>query len=183
MYTNPKLSQLKKFLKKRDADIGFKEVKFLFELVGEKAEVIESARKIYRAWYLKRYKKQHRNTHPECVTFFSEFEKTIIENAAEKHRMSKPEFVKKAAIAYINQQYLLPNEEKINAIEQYLAGLASEFSFHAELYPGAIGSYLQTLQKRFTELEEKFSKIIREPKKSAPSILTPESVRQGVLLS
>lgn len=178
---NPKIIQLKKFLDKRKNKITFKEVRFLFELIDEKEEVVEKARKIFRTWYMRQYKKKRRRTHPECVVFFSEFEDFTISETAEKHQMNKPEFVRKAAIAYINQKYLLPNEQLISSVESLLSILASEFSFYADQYPGAIGTYLSKLEERFYEIEGKFSQLLREPKKVEAPIYSSVPIRQEIL--
>jgi hypothetical protein len=94
---------------------------------GDEA-AIKQAKKAYRKIYFTRYKQHKRKSHPEFTVSLSkengDYQK--IKTAAKEHKLSLPAFLKKATLAYLNEKYLIPDEEQLENIEILLSECLNE---------------------------------------------------------
>ncbi|CAN5355283.1 hypothetical protein BH11BAC1_BH11BAC1_23080 [soil metagenome] len=121
---------------------------------GSDAE-IKAVKSAYRKKYLLEFKKKQRMNKPEFTIHLSkvngEFER--IREAARKHKVSIPSFIKSAAFAYLERTYLVPNRLMVAHLEQLLADSLNE-----------IKSIANT-KERFWEREQKLDRIERRIEK------------------
>lgn len=85
------------------------------------SEEIQKVRQEYWKIYKRNWRKNKRNNETEITSSFTESEFELIENYAKSHNLSKPQFVKQAALSYINKKYLVPNEIEVRKITQLLS--------------------------------------------------------------
>jgi len=85
-------------------------------------QLILQARKMYWKSYKANYRKQRRLTEgfKECMVTLSSNETQTIDAAARQHRRSRAQFIKKACLAYIRQQYLVPDSCIVGEIRHLL---------------------------------------------------------------
>lgn len=132
-------------------------------------EEIKAAKRAYRKNYFLSYKKEQRIQKPEFAINFSkdngEFE-TILKGA-NRHKLSVPSFVRQATLAYINQNYIVPNRDEVAQLEQLLSDCLNEiqtlvrfkerFNFQKE-------EKLEIIEKRIEKLEADIDRLFRNPK-------------------
>ena len=130
---------------------------------------IKAAKKAYRKIYFRGYKREQRIQKPEYTIHFSkdngEFEKIL--KGAKRNKLSVPAFVKQAALAYLDQAFLVPNRDEIVHLEQLLSNCLNEiqtivrfkgrFDFRRE-------EKMEKIEKRIEKLEEDIDRLFRNPK-------------------
>lgn len=87
---------------------------------GNKA-TIEAATALYWRIYKREWRKAKRHAEKPFEILLTEKEEKIIQAAALKHGMSKTSYIKKAALTYSAQKYLVPNLEVLYEIKELLA--------------------------------------------------------------
>ena len=82
---------------------------------------IAQARKKYWREYKAQWRKQKRKAEKELTTSWTVEELKIIGDVARKHKISKTEFLKMSALAYIDKRYIVPDAIEVRRIAQMLA--------------------------------------------------------------
>jgi len=112
---------------------------------------IKAVRKAYWKKYFFEYKQNQRKKNREYTVHFSKSngDHGRIYDAAVKHQLKVPAFLKAAAFAYLNRIYIVPNRLMIAHLEQLLSDCLNE-----------IKSITNT-KERFWEREQKLERIER----------------------
>jgi hypothetical protein len=100
-------SKLYEYLERKDA------------LSGSDAD-IKQAKREYRRQYQAAWRKSKRATNQEITMSFNPQELRIITRASKRHKLSRPEFTKLAALAYLDHSYVVPDIFAINSIQESL---------------------------------------------------------------
>jgi len=113
-------------------------------------EDIKAAKRAYRKDYLLAFKRRQRSAKAEYTISFSKAdgEHGRIVQAARTHAMSVSAFVRKAALAYLDQTYLVPHPHQVVHLERLLSECLNEIK--------AIG---RSREKFFWERENKLERI------------------------
>jgi hypothetical protein len=113
-------------------------------------EEIKAAKRAYRKDYLLKYKRIQRTRKPEFIINFSnekgEFHR--IRSEAKRHNMTITAFVKKAALAYLEQKFVVPNADQVARLEQAIFDCLNE-----------VQSIVRTRERFFWDKERKFVMI------------------------
>ena len=83
-------------------------------------EDIRAAKREYRRRYQAAWRKAKRAANQEITVTFSQQELRTITQAAKRHRLARPRFVKLAALAYLNNSFVVPDILAVNSIQEYL---------------------------------------------------------------
>lgn len=84
------------------------------------AATIKAAKALYYKNYKREWRKAKRNAQKSFEILLNDLQLGIIGTAAKKHGRSKTSFIREAAIAYCNKQYLVPKLEVIFEIRELL---------------------------------------------------------------
>lgn len=129
---------------------------------------IKAAKYAYRKKYLLNFKRKQRESKPEFTVNFSrdngEFQR--VASAAKRHNMALSGFIRLAALAYLDNSYLVPNREQIARLEQILSECLNEIKtiVHSrERYVWEREQKLESIEKRIISMETKINEIFREP--------------------
>ncbi len=129
---------------------------------------IKEAKKVYRKNYLLKYKQTQRANKPEFNISFSDKngEYARVKTSAVKHNLTVTSFIKKAVLAYIENKYVVPNNDQISRLEQVLSECLNEvqkivktkerFLFDRE-------DKYKAIEKRIEKLEAEIDGIFRHP--------------------
>jgi uncharacterized protein (DUF1778 family) len=90
-------------------------------------EDIKAAKKLYRRAYQRAYKKQRRAKRPEVTLSLNVDEHRYLSQMAKIYEMSLAQFIRAAALAYLNQVYLVPQASKVARLEQILSHYQNTF--------------------------------------------------------
>jgi hypothetical protein len=136
-------------------------------LVKGSDEDIKAAKRAYRKKYLSDFKKNQRNKTPEFAVRFSKDNGELerIAEAAKKHHLSVPAFLKCAAFAYLERTYIVPNRLLVAHLAQLLSDCLNEIksiSSHKERF-WERESKLDRIEKRIIKLEGDVSDLFRTP--------------------
>jgi hypothetical protein len=139
---------------------------------GSDAE-IKAAKHAYRKHYLLAFKRKQRAARPEFTVNFSkdngEYER--IERAAKRHTMTVTAFVHSAALAYIDNTFLVPNREQVARLEQILSQCLNEIktiTSKKEKFFWEQEKKLDAIEKRIEKLEEQINNVFRNPPLQQP---------------
>lgn len=116
---------------------------------------INAAKRAYRKKYLSDFKKNQRQRKPEFSVRFSKDNgesKRIIE-AARKHYLSVPAFLKATCFAYLSRTYIVPNRLMVAHLQQLLSDCLNEIKT------------ISNTKERFWEREQKLDRIERSIQK------------------
>lgn len=126
-------------------------------------EEIETARKEYWKIYKRNWRKNKRIEETEVTTYFNDSEFKKLGAEAKFHNLSHPQFVKKAALAYMDSKYLVPNELEVRKItlllSQYLDVIIDEIEEENLTHNKG-----DMILHKIEELEYKITILLREPK-------------------
>lgn len=132
-------------------------------------EEIAAAKKEYQRRYQAQYRRTRRQTHPETTVTFTRDEWNFLKEVAKRHNQSLPKFIKQAALAYQTQQYIVPDEQAVARIEQLLSLARTDTLIIAKhlrrLNQQEIAEAYEALADRYTQLEEKISRQLRQPQR------------------
>ena len=112
---------------------------------------IKAVKKAYRKKYFTEYKHRQRQNKKEFAVRFekSSGELGRMQDAAVKHHLSVPAFIKSAAHAYLERTYIVPNRLMVAHLEQLLSDCLNEIKTIA------------VNKERFWEREQKLDRIER----------------------
>lgn len=127
-------------------------------------EAIAKARKAYWKEYRAAWRKNKRKAEKVFAVSLTKSELHVINKAAHTHKRSRTRFIKEAAMAYINQQYLVPDIVAMNEIKELLAMAYTHLHKLSEerLVPEVMGKYLLL---KILELEKAVTEKLENPKK------------------
>ena len=137
-------------------------------LVNGTDEEIKAAKKAYRKQYLLEYKRGQRNRKPEFTVNFSteKGEYFSVAYAAKYHHMTITTFIHNAVLAYLNQRFVVPNQEQIANLEQVLAQCLNEIKSIVkprERYFWEKDRKMEAIEHRIEKLEKEINQIFRNP--------------------
>lgn len=112
-------------------------------------EEIKAVKKAYRKKYFLEFKQKQRRNKPEYTVTLSKTggELGRITEAAKKHHLSVPAFLKSAAFAYLERKYIVPNRLMVALLEQLLSDCLNEVKA------------ISKTKERFWEREQKLDRI------------------------
>jgi len=131
-------------------------------------EEIKAAKLAYRKKYLLKYKRNQRSRKPEFVVNFSteKGEYHRVEYAAKAHKMSITAFIRSSVLAYINQRFVVPNQDQIAILEQILSQCLNEIQTIVRIkdkYYWEKESKMEVIEKRIELMEEEINQVFRNP--------------------
>jgi len=131
-------------------------------------EEIKAAKKAYRKDYFLRYKREQRAKKPEFTINFSNKngEYTKVKRGAERHKMTITAFIRSSVLAYIDQKFLVPNQDQVIRLEQILSQCLNEISklvSTREKYYWDRSEKFEAIEKRIQQLESDINLVFRNP--------------------
>lgn len=126
-------------------------------------EAIAKARKAYWKEYRAKWRKNKRKVEQVFAVSFTKSELHIINKAARTHKRSRTRFIKEAVMAYINQQYLVPDVVTVHEIKELLVVAYTHIHKLSEerLVPEVMGKYLLL---KILEMEKAVTEKLNNPK-------------------
>ena len=136
---------------------------------GTDAE-IKAAKRAYRKQYFLAYKRKQRKKRPEYTINFNEDngEHKRILLAAQRHVMTMPQFLRAAVRGYLEQKYVVPNQQQVAELEQLLSQVLNEIQAIArkkERYFWDRNDKLESIEKRIEKLEIDIDQVFRNPQR------------------
>lgn len=131
-------------------------------------EVINAAKQAYRKQYLLDFKRRQRRSKAEYTVTFSKSngEHGRIQDGSRRHRISVTGFVRKAALAYLDRTYLVPNRQQIARLEQLLAACLNEIKtivHKKEKFFWERDNKLEAVERRIERMERQLDEALRHP--------------------
>jgi len=123
---------------------------------------IKAAKKAYRKSYQRAYKRHQRSQRKEYQIQLSKDKNKRISEAAKKHQLSPSKFIKKAVLAYLQNEYVVPDNERIAQLEYLLSVAYSSINQIAESTPQLTLDY-ERLSKTIERLEREVTQTLRYP--------------------
>lgn len=129
---------------------------------------IKEAKHLYRKKYFLEYKKQQRKKKPEFTIRLSREKGELkkVSDAAKKHHMTIPAFIKESAFAYLEQEYLVPDRLLIAELEQLLSDCLNEIKSIVsikEKYFWQRDEKIAAIEKRIEKLEGQINQLFTNP--------------------
>lgn len=133
------------------------------------AAAIEAVKQQYKRDYQAAYRRARRKSHPQTTVTLDQDQWETLSEAAQRHHLSLPAFLRKAALAYLNQSYVVPDKRVIARLEQIISLMRTDtqimarhiskqgYEDLAKLYP--------SLMERLIRLERQVSAALRQPPK------------------
>lgn len=125
------------------------------------SEDIAEKRKEYWRERKRIWKQEKRKKETEFKIYLTDAELQVIAKGAKQSNISRTNYIKRAAIAYANKQYLVPDQVAVNQISQLLS---LNYSFLQELAESIPAHIADTLLKQITRLEQKVLTALCNPK-------------------
>lgn len=131
-------------------------------------EQIKTAKRTYRKNYLRTYKRRQRKEKPEFIVMLSKEsgEYSTITSAAKRHALPVTVFLKTATLAYLNQQFIVPDRFQLAKLEQLLAQCLNEVQLITrtkEKYSWQREQKYEAIEKRIIQLELQMHEVLRNP--------------------
>ena len=131
-------------------------------------EEIQAAKKAYRKDYFLRYKREQRVKKPEFTISFSNKngEYTKVRRGAERHKMTVTAFIRSSVLTYLDQKFLVPNQDQVAHLEQLLSQCLNEISklvSARERYHWERTEKFEAIEKRIQQLESEINEVFRNP--------------------
>ena len=126
------------------------------------AEEIQNARREYWKIYKRNWRKSKRAQETEITCSFTDKEFDRIAKQAKLYKLSNPQFIKQAALAYIDKKYLVPNELEVRKISQLLSQYIDVITDQLEenKLKGDAGN---RILNKLEELENQINNCLRNP--------------------
>lgn len=129
-------------------------------------EQVKQVKKIYRKTYLKQYMKNYNRSHKRRNLWFTLEENALIQSEAKRQKRKPSEFAKECILAYLNQKFLVPNEDAVQEVEVQIRKIGNNINQMAHLanrnkYVGA--EEIQTLKQILFHMEDQVEKTLRQP--------------------
>ena len=131
-------------------------------------QAIKAAKHAYRKQYLLDFKRKQRKSKAEYTVTYSKNngEHSRIRHGARKHGMTVTAFVRKAALAYLDRTYLVPNAQQIAQLEQLLADCLNEIKIivhKKEKFFWERDNKLESVERRIEQMERQLHEALRHP--------------------
>lgn len=98
-------------------------------LSTKNAVLIDAETKRFWSDYRRKWQQEKRKTQTVIDVYYTQVEMKVVLNAAKKHQLSIRSMIKKASLAYLNQQFVIVNEQGTNAIKTTLRLIHTELSY------------------------------------------------------
>ncbi len=125
---------------------------------------VERLKRRYRKIYLKNYKAQYKGKRKELVFSPEEFKR--LEKLAGQHQMKLGSFIKACTFAYIDQEYILPDDQQALALERQIRAIGNNIN-QITYKLNATGQYntidSETIYHNLYQLEQAVSTAFRAP--------------------
>lgn len=123
---------------------------------------IKAAKKAYRKSYQRAYKRHQRSQRKEYQIQLTKEENKHICEAAKKHQLSPSAFIKKATLAYLQQVYVVPDNERVAQLEYLLSIAYSSINQITGKTPQLSHDY-ERLSQIIEQLEREVTQALRHP--------------------
>ena len=129
-------------------------------------EEIEEAKKTFRKAYSQNKQREYRrqNIRKEIILTKKEF--SVLCKAAEQRKIKLSPFLKKAALCYVNEHFILPEDSRVNGLELNLRRIGNNINQlirYAHQKKGISVKDIQALQQQINKLEDEISRALRQP--------------------
>lgn len=132
--------------------------------VLDKGEAVIQATKIeYRRLYNRHLKRKLRETAMEFSPSFTKDELRILREKAEEHNCSITRLIHDSTLAYMKEQFLLPNREQVGKIELHLSKVYDEIKRLCARSSNQPRLQLLSLIRIVSELEKLVGDTLRDP--------------------
>jgi hypothetical protein len=131
-------------------------------------EEIKAAKRTYRKGYMLNYRRNQRTHKPEFIVNFSNEKGDYqrVESAAKRHKMTITAFIRSAVLAYLEQSFIVPNQDQVVALEQILSQCLNEIQSIVkvrERYHWEREQKFEAIEKRIEKLEFEINQVFRNP--------------------
>ena len=146
----------------------FKEY-FFAHYNSEEDATPQQVEELKREWQKKRtkkYQREYKKKHYRKDLLFKEEEWRIVSQAAEKHNMKANQFIKSCLLAYLNQCFILPEDEDVKAVEISMiryGTLLNQIARQVNTRGGALASEVQQIQEDHKRLRAFVEAKLRVP--------------------
>lgn len=137
-------------------------------------EEIALAKREYRRVYKRLHKRNKRQQERKIEVWVNQEEWDKLVLAAHLHQLSAVRMLKKAGLAYIDQDYLVPGRKEVGQLELMLSRIFDGIQKLSD-QPGGDRTRLLDMQRSITELESLVSQSFRAPQ------LLEQALRQAAL--
>ncbi|MGB0524628.1 MAG: plasmid mobilization relaxosome protein MobC [Flammeovirgaceae bacterium] len=143
-------------------------------------EKINEAKKTHRKQYIRAYHDQYKKEVKRTSVTLSKEEHKQIESAAKRHQIKVATFIKACTLAYLEGQYILPEDTKVQALELGIRKIGNNINqivrkLHGHKYVNA--DDIEGMQHKLHELEALISNSLRRPERI--STLLEQHIKQN----
>ncbi|MCB0515549.1 MAG: hypothetical protein KDD49_05745 [Bacteroidetes bacterium] len=127
------------------------------------AEQVAKLKQAYRKLYRKAY---HEENKPETVTLYlTKEEKQLLFKHAKKHHLKLATFAREAVLAYVQQQYVVPDKEQYHDLIAEINAIGHNINQVVRLMhlTGQPAQYYDQLRIQFAELEAEVTEFTGSP--------------------
>lgn len=128
--------------------------------------VLAEAKREYRKIYQKDYQKKFRKDNVRKDIYFTPQEFSRLSKVAKQHKMSVPRLCKELTFAYLNSQFVLPDDKQIRRLELYLRGVTNninQLTKFANQRKGLSVNDMLIIKGQVNEMENHISTTLRSP--------------------
>ena len=127
---------------------------------------LAEAKRQYRKIYQKDYQNRFRKNNVRKDIYFTPQEFSQLAKVAKMHNVSVPKLCKELTFAYIESQFVLPDDKQIRRLELYLRGVTNNLNqlvryVHQRKDLSVID--ISTLREQVNEMENHVSTTLRSP--------------------
>ncbi len=129
-------------------------------------EQIQEAKKTYRKIYQKWIKAQYKCTKRRVEFSLSRSEEQFLNPKAEQHGMKLPQFMKDSALCYNRQEYLLPSNSAVFALETGIlrqGNNINQVALGKNIHGLSTDDDIRAIRYHLNQQEKIISKAFREP--------------------
>ena len=130
-------------------------------------EKLNEGKQIYKRLYQKLYQRKRRKERPSVLVSLSPTEYEQLHIASGKHNTSLAPFIRESALAYLNQSFLVPDEEKLIAFQKHIALLEYDLRKLTEradlLQEETLSRSYLRLAKEMSLLSDRLEVAVRQP--------------------
>lgn len=147
---------------------NFKEY-FFAHYNSEEEATPQQVEELKREWQKKRtknYQREYKKKHYRKELLFKEREWKIVAQAAESHNMKANQFIKSCLMAYLNQCFILPDDEDVKAVEIAMiryGTLLNQIARQVNTRGGALKSEIQEIKNDYVQLRAFVHERLRVP--------------------
>jgi hypothetical protein len=147
---------------------NFKEY-FFAHYNSEEDATPQQVEELKREWQKKRvqkYQREYKKKHYRKELLFKEGEWRMVAQAAEDHNMKANQFIKSCLLAYLNQCFILPEDEDVKALEIAMiryGTLLNQIARQVNVRGGALASEVQQIRDDYGQLRALAHERLRVP--------------------